>query len=245
MRIKNIFAAVLLAGICTSASAQFATQTSASAPTATNTPSEGWSSFYVQYNPSTFAADKGDDFDFKGFSVGFNKAFGISQSSPLFLEVGAALQYSWYSESDDYYYEDYYDYYEFEIEEKVNLFTLKVPVNLTYVFNLPNSNISIAPYAGINLRYNLSGKLNLSCDDADIDEDFDVFDKDDMEDDDFTWNRFQMGWQIGVNVNFQKAYLGLSYGGDFTKTVKYMDGLTGSGKDYKMKTTSITLGFKF
>lgn len=85
----------------------------------------------------------------------------------------------------------------------------------------------------------------MSCDDADIDEDFDVFDNDDMEDDDFTWNRFQMGWQIGVNVNFQKAYLGLSYGGDFTKTVKYMDGLTGSGKDYKMKTTSITLGFKF
>lgn len=245
MRIKNIFAAVLLAGICTSASAQFATQTSASVSTATNTPSEGWSSFYVQYNPSTLAADKGDDLDFTGLTIGLSKAFSISQSTPLFLEAGAALQYSWFSEDGEYYdYDGYYGYEEYDAKEKVNLFTLKVPVNLTYVFNLSNSDISIAPYAGINLRYNISGKYTMEIDDEE--EDLNLFDDDDMGDD-MTWNRFQMGWQIGVNVNFKKAYLGISYGGDFTKSTKYSFSLIDekAGKDCKMNTTSITFGYKF
>lgn len=230
MRIKNIFATAILAAVCTSASAQFASSTSGA--TATNDVStDGWSSVYVQYNPSTLAADKGDDFDFTGLTIGFSKAFSISQSKPLFLEAGAVLQYSWYSEDVEYYYEDDYYYEEFDASEKINLFTLKVPVNLTYVFNLPNSGISIAPYAGINFRYNISGKYKIE----DEDEDLNIFDEDDMGHKDATWKRFQIGWQIGVNVNFQKAYLGVSYGSDFTEIVK----------DCKMKTTSITLGYKF
>lgn len=238
MRIKNIFAAVLLAGICTSASAQFATQTSASAPTATNTPSEGWSSFYVQYNPGTVSPDEGEDLDFTGVSVGFNKYTSISQSAPLFLEYGAALQYSWNSEEED------------DITTKYNMFSAKIPVNVTYAFAIPNSKITIAPYAGLNLRLNLFGNRKYEVDglgsyedefweemeeEYGIKQEANLFDKDDMGHKDATWKRFQIGWQIGVNVNFQKAYLGVSYGSDFTEIVK----------DCKMKTTSITLGYKF
>lgn len=237
MRIKNIFATAILAAVYTSASAQFASSTSGA--TATNDVStDGWSSVYVQYNPGTVDPDEGDGIDFTGISVGYNKYTSISQSTPLFLEYGAALQYSWNSEEDD------------DITTKYNLFSAKVPVNISYVFAIPNSKISIAPFAGVNLRFNLLGNRKFEVDGLEgyedefwdamedeygIKEEANLFDKDDMGSKDATWKRFQIGWQIGVNVNFQKAYLGVSYGSDFTEIVK----------DCKMKTTSITLGYKF
>lgn len=123
---------------------------------------------------------------------------------------------------------------------------------MTYAFAIPNSKITIAPYAGLNLRLNLFGNRKIEVDGLDayydedefwemmedeygIKEEANLFDKDDMGHKDATWKRFQIGWQIGVNVDFQKAYLGLSYGSDFSEIVK----------DSKLKTTSITLGFKF
>ena len=238
MRIKNILATVMLAAVCTSASAQFATPSNAGTSATANVPSEEWSSVYVQYNPGTVEPDKGDELDFTGISVGFNKYTSISQSMPLFLEYGVAGQYSWNSEEED------------EITIKYNVGSIKAPVNVSYVFNLPNSNISIAPYAGLNLRFNLWGNRKFEVDglgdyedyfweemedEYGIKEEANLFDKDDMGSKDATWKRFQIGWQIGVNVNFEKAYLGLSYGSDFTEIVK----------DCKMKTTSITLGYKF
>lgn len=49
---------------------------------------DGWNTIYLQWNPSTFVPDKGDSESFTGLSVGYNKAFSISQNIPLFFEVG-------------------------------------------------------------------------------------------------------------------------------------------------------------
>lgn len=206
--IKLLVAAVMLA-VGTSASAQFTNTSNGGSSTVANT--DGWSTFYVQYNPISLDID-GEEEDFTGFTIGMNKAFSISNSSPLFLETGVGLQYATYDEND----------------LKINLFSAKVPLNFIYNWQLPNSSISIAPYAGAMLRFNISGKAEYD------DEDLDLFDEDEMYGDE--WKRFQIGWQIGVNARFNDKFLvGVSYGGDFSEIAE----------ETKVKTTSITLGYCF
>lgn len=179
----------------------------------------GWSSVYAQWNPSTFVPKKGDDQSFTGLTLGYNKAIGISETTPLFVEIGAALQYSFESESGRGW------------EERLDMFSAKVPVSLVYDWQLPNSNVSIRPYAGLTLRGNISGKITEEDLDEDEKYDYSVFDKKEMEGN--PWKRLQIGWQIGANVAFNnKFYLGLSYGADFSEI----------SKNVKIHTTSITAG---
>ena len=132
-------------------------------------------------------------------------------------------------------------------EEKFSMFSAKVPVSLTYVWDLPNSSISLAPFAGVDFRFNAFGSMNTeknmksgyTIDDDDWEDNFgkikkDVFDKKDMGDEDATFKRFQIGWHIGLNAYFNKQYyVGISYGSDFSEI----------RKKTKVNTTSITLGF--
>lgn len=219
-----VFALLL---VCATSYAQFANSSSASSSTSS---AEEWSTFWVEWNPSSFEPSKGDGQSFTGISAGYSKSFGVSSNLPLFVEGGLGLQYSFYSEdySDD----------DFDMTEKVAMFSIKVPVNLVYRYNLPNSNISLCPFAGVTLRYNLSGKLKYEFEDEEEDEDYDfnLFDKDDMGSKDETWKRFQIGWQIGAKAIFNnKVSLAVSYGSDFSEIVKKT----------KVKTTTISLGFVF
>ena len=61
------------------------------------------------------------------------------------------------------------------------------------------------------------------------------FDKKDTGSKDSQWKRFQMGWQIGIGLNYNKLYVGVSYGKDITELCKKT----------KLSTTSITLGYNF
>jgi hypothetical protein len=42
-----------------------------------------------------------------------------------------------------------------------------------------------------------------------------------MGDSESTWNRFQMGWHVGVGFQFTPFYLGFQYGTDFIPTYSY------------------------
>lgn len=269
--------------VSTTSSAQFMN----SQKTSSTVNTDDWSTFYVQWNPSNIAPDKGDSKSFTGFSIGINKAFSVSKSIPFFIETGIGLQYSFKNENitniseedaDSYFDNDLingftkamnyflnspymYKYDEDDLksicdpEMKFYMFSAKVPINLVYNWQLPNSNISIAPFAGITLRYNFYGKeefkYNWNSDfemywkkvygkqgfERDYgDKESNIFDKDDMGSSDATWKRFQIGWQIGVNARFSNQFLvGVSYGSDFSEIYKKA----------KINTTSITLGYCF
>lgn len=246
MKIKNIFAAVLLAGICTSASAQFSTSTGN-----TNSADE-WSSAYVQINPISVDAIA----DFTGISVGYNKAYSISSNKPLFVEVGGKITYAWGDSNifagignignggnnggNNDNWEDYWDDYLVSTRAgystntssnkfDLSLLTLTIPVNLTYIFAIPNSEITIAPFAGIDVKYHIIGKVKN--DDYDYNESF--FDKD--KNGGFDTKRLNFGYNIGANVNYKNLYGGFSWGTDFTE-------IFGTAT---METTSITFGYKF
>ncbi len=252
-KIKLFVAAAMLA-VSATASAQFTNAAKSGSASAVNT--DGWGTFYLQWNPSSINVDvkNADDQSFTGFSVGYNHAFNIVKTTPLFLEVGAGLQYSFYTVDND---------NENAPEVKVNFFSAKVPVSLMYKFDIPNSNVSLVPFAGVDFRFNISGKQKTESDDEGYDDDYDdyrsgygdydyddddyptggsdkkdldLFDKKDMGSKDATWKRFQVGWHIGLNAHLGSNFLlGVSYGSDFSELLKKS----------KISTTSITLGYRF
>ncbi|MGN0220714.1 MAG: outer membrane beta-barrel protein [Prevotella sp.] len=250
MKRIRLMAVITLLSVCAGAFAQFTNSSSSN----NNSSSDGWSSLWVQYNPSTFNVDikDADNQNFTGLSVGYSKAFSITQGHPLFVEIGLGLQYSFYTNDDGTWTgfdeEDIEELREegfFDPKEKFNMFSVKVPVALTYKFDLNNSNVSLLPFVGVNLRYNLSGKgkceWNLGSEYKEYKEylediDMNLFDKKDMGSSDATWKRFQIGWQIGLNAHIGKGLvLGASYGKDFSEIYKKC----------KISSFNINLGYKF
>lgn len=240
-------------------SASFAQFSNSSSSSSAST--DGWSTIYLQWNPSTLKPDKGDSESFTGLSIGYNKAFSISQSAPIFIEAGLGVQYSFKTISmADRYELDDDDLEYMDPELKYSVLSAKIPVSIAYDFQIPNSNVSITPFAGLDFRFNIIGKQKLEWNftsEAEEaleyhygsnwekekmygyslgGEDWNLFDKDDMGSDDATWNRFQIGWHIGVNARFNNKFLvGLSYGTDFSEIAKKT----------KINTASITVGYCF
>lgn len=265
MKNLKLYVSACLLACSTMASAQFTTGNAGGGATTSAADTEGWSKIYASYDPMTVEYDweGAKDGDFTGISFGFAKGFSISQSMPLFVEAGLGISYAWNSEDYDY------------EESKMSLLSLKVPVNLTYKFAIPNSNIVIAPYAGISMRFNLMGKEKVEYKDGgygdyddyedylddyedyfddyedyfdyysasavtraggeeDKEKEYDMFDEDEVGKDG-VWKRFQIGWQIGANVEFNQFAVGVQYGKDFSEFAKKT----------KLSTLSISVGYKF
>ena len=194
----------------------------------------GFSTAYVQWNFETMKYSKsGFSSSSSGNSIsgGFSYAFGIAGATPLYLEPGVALKYVW--DKDD--------------NWKFNMLSLKVPVNVVYSFAATeNFNIEpyAGVYLRGNLlakeKFETNGGWDDDWDDwddweddySDFDDDWettyeapsssgrskdsvDLFSKDDMGDD--TWNRFQVGLQLGVRARInQKFMIGVGYSQDLS-----------------------------
>ena len=218
---------------------------------------------YLQCNPSTFAVSTTgvDDESFTGFSAGYSHAFSLSNTIPLFLETGIALQYSYITESlaDDVSSLSGYSTKDIisimDPEEKISMLSAKIPINITYNWHIPNTRVAISPFIGLSLRCNISAKYELNWNltnkakkyllenmgqdafyDTFSDQELDLFSKRDMGTSDDTWNRLQLGWQAGFNIGlYDRMLIGISYGTDFNNVAKNIN----------IHTTSITLGYCF
>lgn len=246
-KIKFCFVAVVLS-IVTNVFAQ------------TTSKSDGFNSLFIQWNPSTIKPSEGESTSFTGFSLGYNHDFNLVKDVPLFLEVGAALQYS-YKSKDQTLEEDKVKAWGLEVNdyrmwtEKISLLSVKVPINILYKHYFPNSNIAIAPYIGVSVRGNIFGRYKVDVNKDlkvkvermiasvttasgwtpfPLEKDFDLFSKSDMGEDN-VWKRFQIGWQVGANVYFYKFYAGVSYGNDFTEI----------SNECKIRTISAMIGYVF
>ena len=174
---------------------------------------ENYTSVYFQYNPSSFMFKHSDSESFNNLTLGVSHAINIVDSQPLYLEIGGNVQYGFTS-----------DFIDFDLSWK--MLSLGVPVNLTYAWHVTDK-FAIAPYLGLNLRFNLWGEL----------EDSNIFDDDDLGDD-LQHKRFQMGWQIGANFQFNNSFfIGGGYGTDFMELFE--------AEDCKIGRASITAGFIF
>lgn len=203
--------------------AQFTNTISESTVNETESASNTWAGLRASYKPITIDYNGGDD-DLTGFSAEYIFSFKLSDTAPLFLESGLGYQYATYEESEE--------AEGIKVKAELALHSLYVPFNLGYKHSF-DKKFTIMPFIGLNLRGNVSGEITLSENYYGEKYDLDVFKDNDMEDE--AWNRFQIGWQIGIGLNINKFYAGISYGSDFNELYE----------DAKFKTTSITLGFNF
>lgn len=226
---KKLFFLIATAILSLSASAQFANSGSgSSSATADN---EGWSTIYAEWNPMTYyytGKGESDDTNFNAFSLGYNRAFSLSASTPIFIETGLALQYGFHKDSDD----------DDEYTLKYSVLSAKIPVNFMYKWSIPNSTVELIPHLGLTMRANVWGQGKEEWEDSNgksKSEDWDIFSKKDMGKDG-VWKRVQIGWQIGLKARFaQKFIIGGSYGTDFNEI----------SKKFKFRTGTIMLGYTF
>ena len=251
MKIKFL-ALVAAMMISTTSFAQFSQSKNFS--NSSNEISKGWNSLYVQYNSigtsyslSSFNDrydDYGDEYQkaidnsglsekLNAFSIGYNRTINLTPSAPLYLEIGAALQYAFYSDEVG---------QEVTLKYTGNMLTAKVPVSLLYHVAIPNSDFAIEPFAGIDFKYNIIGTAKAKSEETynnktykDEEKIDNIFDKKDC--DGHQANRFQAGWHVGANFVYKKAFIGISYGQDFSK---FHDDI-----DLKFNTLSATLGCRF
>lgn len=197
-----------------------------------------WKGLRLSYDRTFMSAD-GESESGNGFSIGYVHSFNIAKSLPIFLETGAGINYAIWSNSESY---DIYDYdYDetYKIEDKTSITTLSltIPVNFVYGINI-NEKLAIKPYTGLYLKANLMGKrkreytLNYPDGKETDTEDWNLFDKDET---DPTWNRVQVGWQIGTTLDINKFNVGISYALDFNEIAE----------ETKTSKFSVNLGYNF
>ena len=215
-------------------SASFAQFSNNSNKTTTAASTDGWKTLWVEWNPSTFHSDlhfRGDvdGKSFTGLSIGYSQAFNVLAGKPLFVEAGVGMQYSFcHYEREGGWTDDGGQYDESDL--KLSLLSVKVPINLLYKFDIPNTSISLLPFVGLSARLNIIGNANDRGDNKNL------FDKEEIDWDGEGGKRFQLGWNIGLKACLQQKYiLGISYGSDFTE----------SFDDSKFSTASVTLGYVF
>ncbi len=158
-----------------------------------------------------------DDKNYNGIAIDYIHGFSVSKTLPIFVETGIGVDFGFYSDSPD----SETKYYETTI--KGTAINFSVPVNVAYKFNI-NPTFSIQPYLGLNFKLNAFSETTTKTTYEDEDEDDDKhtinnFDKKDVGKDG-QWKRFQLGWHIGVGVNYKAFYFGLSYGTDFMELAK-------------------------
>jgi hypothetical protein len=186
-----------------------------------------------------------------GFAVEYIHGFSVSKSLPMFVETGVKANFGFGSLEGE---EE--EEYSISITPKLQVqdIYLAVPVNYAYKFGI-GDNCAITPYLGLNFKLHLMSRLrtkieldgadpdDLNLDDDDLTGDWVNLYSDDeddgMGDKDATWNRFQLGWHIGVGFNYKHLYVGVNYGTDFINAFKYKKSSVSSGN------LGITLGYSF
>lgn len=247
----KVLAAVALITCAAPASAQFTGGGTSSGNVAKSYSADTnpYSRFSLSYDNTHLGANdkmdgwfNGEDaMSLNGVGLEYIHGFSVSKTLPMFVEAGIKVQFGVGSVSD-------------EVIDDINLIlqdqqmSFSVPVNYTYRFPVGDG-MSIAPYLGINFKVHALARMREKVDDDDVQDyledeykDFgkwmSVFDKDKM-DKDGTWNRFQMGWQIGAGLNVKAFYIGLQYGTDFIPAFKY--------KKYAINTGNfaVKIGYNF
>jgi len=226
---KLIFLACAFLMISVSASAQFVTSSS-NGTTVGSTNSSVVSqigTFGVSYSPTKWNVITGntsDSEDYHTVSLTWTNANALHPSQPVYFEYGLSAQWTFLNDSEG---EDY--------NVSTNYVGVKVPVNLLYKYDIPQTKIAIAPYAGLNLTGYVVGSTTIKY--GDTKESYSYFSKDDMGDEKL--NRINVGWQIGARAYVNDIFVGIAYEGPITHL--YKEGNT----KVNFNLINITLGLAF
>lgn len=285
---KRLSFIVALLVIATGAFAQFAQSgaVQSNAPANTNSgnffskmATDNYGRFYIGYNPiSVDWEEHGKELKKQypmdnGLTLGYMHGHNIVKSLPLYVEYGANVAWAFgkYEDKES----DYEEGYKWKTENKLNMFSINIPVNLAFRLSFANNDFSVTPYLGLNFRINVAGTCKttgiieyeygdetfkgteivkyklFSSDETDLNDE-DAWDVDESDYEitreatagmgDLALKRFQVGFNVGVAVNYKKLHLGFGYVADFNKLANYDD-------DYvfacKLGVPTISLGVAF
>ena len=198
-----------------------------------------FNTFDFTYSPLNLKAEGDGDSEteeMNALSLNWAQARALTTAYPVYLQYGVGLQYAWKTDSEN--------EGDFSYKSTTSFLTAKIPVNLMYCFNVPQTNVALMPYVGLNLQGHILGQNNykLTYDGESESEKMSFFSEDDMGEDG-AYNRIVLGWQIGAKVAFNKYFVGIAYEGPVTNLFKYDDG----DDDYKINFNqiNISIGMKF
>ncbi|MCM1336792.1 MAG: porin family protein [Candidatus Amulumruptor caecigallinarius] len=170
-----------------------------------------------------------NNFGLNGIGIDYIHGFALSESLPIYLETGLNFNFNFGTKSGDKEDIGYKDYW-MQSKTKRQDINMQIPVNFGYKFAV-SEDASIMPYVGLNFKVHFSTRYK---DDSDTNMPKDMYDPEDadwisvfddgddaMGDKDYTWNRFQMGWHVGVGFQYKPIYLGVQYGTDFIGAYKH------------------------
>lgn len=186
---------------------------------------ENYNRVGISYDNTHYGYNKeyrGDDpttgFSTNGFGLNYIHGWQIT-SMPLYLEAGLNFNMNFYGKKDI---KEQYDDFWYQGKENFQNMNFQVPVNIGYRFMVANDLVGIQPFVGLNFKLNLVSKSKYSMDSNDADYKYDgewlnyfSSDEKNMGSSDATWNRFQMGWQIGVTFSYKPVFFTVQYGTDF------------------------------
>lgn len=236
-----------------SASAQFAnapadTSTESHTLKKSNTFVGNTSRLFLSYSTPEWEYTEDSDYswNFNNIGIGYTLSYPIKDKGLIF-DVGATLDYLWWSELDSDYYEKSYDSYndettyDWEYEQsKMNYVSLSIPLSLGYEIRVSNK-LAFKPYVGLNMRLGLSATMKEIDSYTDPEDNtVDNYDNRDEEsenmfDDEWGMSRFNIGYHVGVDVEFGRFFVGFNYGADLGNIIE----------DFTQKTTSIRAGIIF
>ena len=185
------------------------------------------------YSPITFVTDFGIQFKttLNAVSLNWSQYRAMTDSAPIYLQYGAGIQMAWGNIGN----------IEFLLDdEKVTTLLVKAPVNAVYQFDIPNTKLTLLPFAGLNLQGYLlgQGKGTYYNDEGDkCVKTYSYFSKDDMGGERF--RRIVLGWQIGAKLMYDRYLFGVAYDGPVTKLYK-KDGI-----NVRTNQVNISFGIKF
>ena len=171
--------------------------------------------------------DEDPSFSTNGFGLNYIHGFGLSNSLPMFLEVGGNINFNFYSNTEEFKFMGETEKYKSQFQN----INLQVPVNFVWRFNVVDD-LTIAPYVGLNFKVHFTSKMRAYMDgewDDKAEEDeakqwMNLFSDDKDKgtgNKDLTWNRFQMGWHVGVTFQYSQWSLGVQYGTDFISAYRH------------------------
>lgn len=179
----------------------------------------------VMYDLNTLSPKYGDNSYFNGVGAGYTIDFRVSNTLPLYVGTGLNLRAVF--DKDKIIFSDDYD--PVNINVKSTLLNLNLPINVSYRVPVAD-NFYLTPQVGLDFRVQLFGQSRLDLDgyfpeiDRTVSEKskLNLFSKDDLGNEHL--RRFQMGWHAGLNFEYCRVNLGLSYGTDFVKIHKNVGG---------------------
>lgn len=161
---------------------------------------------YIGYTPTVFSY-KGSLYDhYEGIELGMTNGFRLSRENRLYLEAG--LRFNYLRQHVDETWGDITD----------QMLSLSIPINISTRIELGKSGACISPFVGPYLKWNMMAKETNN----DTDKSISYLDEDEVGRN-AVYKDFQIGGQLGINVDYSSFYMGVVYRIDFTKVSKILN----------------------